>query len=451
MTQSPAVQHTLRKFINLMHAGGLISLPNMYKEVWKNQVHRYYSWFVVFMMVTHVVSVNLSLFIYSVHDLGEFCERFFETLLQTTSFMELCHLKFNLHKFLELLDCFEWYHRHHQTNSVIVKLQRKQEKILKRKVLTWVSGIGVIQPYLPKSESDLARIGRVYKLKYPKKLLATPMYIPFIDPSVPWIFYSLSIFVFFVGAVNIIMLLASTLLLPFCVYEIQAYHLLLRHAIEIVGREHRDASGDPVFHTNIMTGAYIVRDIPKREKAESPENLDVIHESIECLKIELKLDHQLYEYFYLRQIFEFQRELILLRNKLDSFYCTMMTVRYCLVFFLFLSCVYGSINPRLLPAKTHIKMCMEAFILLVVYFLFINCGEDLAGCNATLWSAMGRSQWYNCSKKTRQAIVVFFSFNQNMEQSSKKVIHKVMKEVWGLPNFFTRMLSVVGVDPAFTL
>jgi hypothetical protein len=107
----------------------------------------------------------------------------------------------------------------------------------------------------------------------------------------------------------------------------------------------------------------------------------------------------------------------------------MMTVRYCLVFFLFLSCVYGSINPRLLPAKTHIKMCMEAFILVVVYFLFINCGEDLAGCNATLWSAMGRSQWYNCSKKTRQAIVVFFSFNQNMEYF---LLYNFIKMTYGL-------------------
>ncbi|KAI5696049.1 hypothetical protein M8J75_007385 [Diaphorina citri] len=75
MTIKPNEPHILRRFLHSLHMFGFLSLPNFYQDPRKTQWHRYYSNVVVTTLFLHNVSTTSALFVYCVHDLGDFFEK----------------------------------------------------------------------------------------------------------------------------------------------------------------------------------------------------------------------------------------------------------------------------------------------------------------------------------------------------------------------------------------
>uniref|UniRef100_A0A8D8Z806 Uncharacterized protein n=1 Tax=Cacopsylla melanoneura TaxID=428564 RepID=A0A8D8Z806_9HEMI len=122
--------HIMRKVIYFLHLSGFFSLPNYYKQPWKNQWHRYYSNFIVFTLQCFALSVTLAILIYSIQEFNEFSEKFVDALLCATCIYGLFYLRGHLQQFVDMLDIIEQFVGSHRCNPIVANVIMIEEKVM---------------------------------------------------------------------------------------------------------------------------------------------------------------------------------------------------------------------------------------------------------------------------------------------------------------------------------
>ncbi|KAI5722991.1 hypothetical protein M8J76_016582 [Diaphorina citri] len=301
MTIKPNEPHILRRFLHSLHMFGFLSLPNFYQDPRKTQWHRYYSNVVVTTLFLHNVSTTSALFVYCVHDLGDFFEKVFEGLACVICAVDVFYLRWNLAQFLALLDSFEEFALRHARNPTLVSLKRREKNVLRLvRVVMALSVIGLnLLPLLPKSPQELARLQRIYKHKYPQNTFSVPLYIPYIDTSEPTVYAILYVLTAFCGFLYYSTLTMTAVVFSFLVFDLKAYAEVASALVLLLGQEHRDPQGRLIFYTNLVQNEYILRDIGNYVDPNDDSSDDFnMREEIKAIRYVFVHNPQVYEYYY---------------------------------------------------------------------------------------------------------------------------------------------------------
>ncbi|KAL1457405.1 hypothetical protein WDU94_007641 [Cyamophila willieti] len=130
---------------------------------------------------------------------------------------------------------------------------------------------------------------------------------------------------------------------------------------------------------------------------------------------EFERDKDSYDYFYVKQIVLFQERITEITDKMYASYTTTLNICAVLAIIMIFLAVLIILSPSSdMPFLLRLQINGEASAMCVVFCLFFYCGELLAECNLTLRSPAYCSGWYNCAKKTRKAVCLFLTRNQNM-------------------------------------
>ncbi|XP_026680295.1 uncharacterized protein LOC103510458 [Diaphorina citri] len=117
--------------MHYMHLCGLLCLPNFYRDPRKNSWHRVYSGAVLSLLGVYSVSITASLVLFAVNDLGEFCERLYEVLCVYICLLDLFFMRWNMDKYMDIVDIFETFERSHASNAILTRFQRTLKRILR--------------------------------------------------------------------------------------------------------------------------------------------------------------------------------------------------------------------------------------------------------------------------------------------------------------------------------
>ncbi|KAL1461649.1 hypothetical protein WDU94_013522 [Cyamophila willieti] len=446
--------HVLRRFLNFIHIVGVISITNYYREPWKTRYHGYYSKFVFIMLNWYLISIALSVFVNARHDFGEFCMRLVEFLCLFIVQSELIYFRRNQENFYELLTLMEDMARDHGHHKVVSFVKKIQFFFLYSSLFFMYSvlyGSKVLQMVLSKSESTLARTQRIYNVQYPQNEFIVPIYIPGVDTSVAFV---------------PTMMLTTTFFFILA-HDLKAYVEILSKHTNHIGELHTNELGQRIYYTDLLRNKYVVRDknlarigpikentsgtfqshSSRLEKVSDIEKMAdnneiktsggtrpilVAEASIdkdqattswrsqtsvtgEMIMIEMfERDQDAYDYFYVKQIVLFQRHLTDTTDKLYEFYYTVVKICAAVGNLMIILVVLVVLYPTTIPTLNQLQANGECAAMTVFFCLFFYCGEFLAECNLKLRVAAYDSFWYKCTNRTRRAICLFMTRNQEM-------------------------------------
>ncbi|KAI5753807.1 hypothetical protein M8J77_003488 [Diaphorina citri] len=400
-------EHAWKSILKVAHIMGLISLPDFYKEPWKNVAHSYYSTGVNMLMLVGTMSLLVNTLFYSIRDVAELCERSIETVLLLIYTCESVYLKLNLTKFLRIVDFFEAVCIYHTKNQVVVAYKRKENLLVKLMFVTMILvylGIGLIAPFLPRSQSQLLTMQRIYKWKNPHNTLPIYMCIPFIDITEMRYYVPLYIMQMCLGLLILVQGNITLILMPLTTISLQVHYDLLNDYTKIIGTVHYNPSGQRVFHMNVRRGVYVeVESLFRGKRRKELNSIRVYQE---------------YEYYFMKQLIQYHQELRLMRRKIDSYMKITWVFRTGLIGLLLCACMYALLTPGLLPTIIYYKFILESVgFLMAALFVFLS-GELLASFNLTWRSALYNSPWYKCSNKTKKVIPLLLLLNQTNDYHS---------------------------------
>ncbi|KAI5696048.1 hypothetical protein M8J75_007385 [Diaphorina citri] len=413
MTIKPNEPHILRRFLHSLHMFGFLSLPNFYQDPRKTQWHRYYSNVVVTTLFLHNVSTTSALFVYCVHDLGDFFEKVFEGLACVICAVDVFYLRWNLAQFLALLDSFEEFALRHARNPTLVSLKRREKNVLRLvRVVMALSVIGLnLLPLLPKSPQELARLQRIYKHKYPQNTFSVPLYIPYIDTSEPTVYAILYVLTAFCGFLYYSTLTMTAVVFSFLVFDLKAY-----------AEEHRDPQGRLIFYTNLVQNEYILRDIGNYVDPNDDSSDD----------------------FNMREEIKAIRYVFVHNPQLDDYYVSSLSIRAPIGLLMILTSMYGSLAHELLSTPKRIKTGCECIILLCAYFGYFFCGEMLVLCH--VGSATWFSHWHKCSLRTKRGLLMLMRISQKIKDMTLfpplKLRYNVMLSVFRASYSFFHLMNI---------
>lgn len=111
----------------LSHVLGIISIPDFYKDVWKNNLHSHYSLCVHVYILVNTCSVLIAYFKFSITETAEFCERSLEVLSVVVLYLVFLNFKLNLERVLDIFKFFAiktFYHRNSNTVRIFTQISK---------------------------------------------------------------------------------------------------------------------------------------------------------------------------------------------------------------------------------------------------------------------------------------------------------------------------------------
>ncbi|KAI5749184.1 hypothetical protein M8J76_005306 [Diaphorina citri] len=399
-------EHAWKSILKVAHIMGLISLPHFYKEPWKNVAHSYYSTGVSILMLVGTMSLLVNTLFYSIRDVAELCERSIETVLVLVYILESVYLKLNLTKFLRIADFFEAVCIYHTKNQVVVAYKQRENYLVKymsiAMILVYI-GVTFVAPFLPRTQSQLLTMQRIYKWKNPHNTLPIYMYIPFIDITEMRYYVPLCIMQMCLGLLILVAGYIALILMPLTTISLQVHYDLLNDYTKIMGTIHYNPSGQRVFHMNVRKGVCVEVESLFRGKRRKELNSRVYQE---------------YEYYFMKQLIQYHQELRLMRRKIDSYLKVTWILRTGLMGPLLCTCMYALLTPGLLSTVIYNKFILESIGFLMASLFVFLAGELLASFNLTWRSALYNSPWYKCSNKTKKVIPLLLLLNQTHDYHS---------------------------------
>uniref|UniRef100_A0A8D9FE23 Odorant receptor n=2 Tax=Cacopsylla melanoneura TaxID=428564 RepID=A0A8D9FE23_9HEMI len=402
----------LRQYLRLMHICGLISLPDYYKESKKNNIHWLYTTGNQIFLAICMLGAYVNLFINTYKDLYFFCDQFFLCALVTMVLGIVCLVNVNINKFLKFLNFFEAMASLHSENKICSALRNKERILILVGLVTStvvMTSEATIFHFLPKSPQELEIIRKLYNLKYPENSFRVQMYVPpFLDPSEPilyYIFYIGYLYIHLMAIPSIVLVIA---LFPVCVFHVRSHFMILRDFTQLLGSQHFDTSGQPIFYTNLLQNTKVLKQ-PLRVKA-----YNLTGDMASQVNYLFQKNPGLYNKSFLRQLIQFQKRLLIERRVLYSlfkryfeFLCPMSTL-------LLTMGLYISLNPTYTIKLAQGRVLVQLFSALGFTFIHFYCGELLAGCNQSLATGIWLSMWYTCTARIQRDMIVFLRMNQEV-------------------------------------
>lgn len=119
--------HAWSIVLKLSHVLGIISIPDFYKDVWKNNLHSHYSLCVHVYILVNTCSVLIAYFKFSITETAEFCERSLEVLSVVVLYLVFLNFKLNLERVLDIFKFFAiktFYHRNSNTVRIFTQISK---------------------------------------------------------------------------------------------------------------------------------------------------------------------------------------------------------------------------------------------------------------------------------------------------------------------------------------
>ncbi|KAI5692133.1 hypothetical protein M8J76_011561 [Diaphorina citri] len=418
---SSRLTRLLKTLLKLYHLFGIISLPSYHAQSWKSKVHRFYSRCVIFLNNTGTVCVLSSTFIYSVHDEAEFVQKLFEMCMVLFLLLEINLFRASLGELLELVHHLENVSCKSHMKAVLLR-KRQDGRLIYLVVYAFVIMCTALQivPLLPKSPEELETNRRIYNLSHPNNVLPVPMYIPLVDTSEPQMYPCMYVLNMYLCVLTMFNGIASNVTFPLLVHLILLQYEVLSNYIRQIGVQHTNANGRRIYYTNIRRGDFIehrtqgIRGCIKTH--HDRQGCNEAHEK-DFIRLNRLFQKQgnLYEYYYLKQVIDFNIELFRMRKKIDSYSKVNVPLHASFLAGGILLCTYQFLRPELFSARIYIKIIMEALIFSVCFLTFCHYGEVLARCNSSLNSALWNSQWYGCSTGVRKSMVMMLRRNHKFD------------------------------------
>ncbi|KAI5724956.1 hypothetical protein M8J77_009297 [Diaphorina citri] len=435
--------HILRTYMHYMHLCGLLCLPNFYRDPRKNSWHRVYSGAVLSLLGVYSVSITASLVLFAVNDLGEFCERLYEVLCVYICLLDLFFMRWNMDKYMDIVDIFETFERSHASNAILTRFQRTLNRILRVffvVIFAMIVAVNII-PLVPKSQSSLDWVSRIYRYSHPQNTFDIPLYIPRADPSEPCLYACVYCALMYVAFLFYVIIGMSLMYFPCCAYIVKCYTDVLADFASHIGGQHFTADGHLIYYTNLFNNTFIVS---KRDSAMEEADMDPVKpnsvksaegsQESNCVPSSIQInmenvdsvqsvDPDCTDYFYVKQVILFQKKLISIREKIDALFAQNFRVRILIGILLVIVSVLASLFPGSMPPVNRAQTILEVLALLVGYMVMFHCAETLAACNDTLRTTAWCSQWYQCSNHTKRILGFFLRMNQKLKHI---VIFKIL-------------------------
>lgn len=435
----------VRRYVFLipLHVWGFISIPNYHRHTWMNKLHNLvykkllYMAFMLSLALQHACT-----FVYAIHDLPEFLQRLFESVLVVTCVVDLVFYNFKYDEITELFDLQE-------------KVFKVSDKKIHRKYLTIeffevgvffacsiFSMVGILsETFLPVSERNLYLMSTVYRRKYPDKILPLNFWTPsFIDPSEMPYFVLFYLFEVYAVAMVLTVVFERLFILASFPTSLLGQYKMLAELVKLIGVELKDNAGENIFYTDIAHGTYISEtqllnlisnDMPGTSKQDMALKL----------KRWAKKD---YPDFYLKQIIKRHQELDHVMVKYTQYSVSYYNLLILLCLVLWLLAFYQLAYMLHLSIFNFFKIIMEFIFTFLSYVHFNMQSERLTSCNESIARALGRCGWYNCSPAVRRKICIFVNsvrrprqfclFGNSLEMSKPHLI-SVLKMAFSFINF----------------
>uniref|UniRef100_A0A8D8V9B8 Odorant receptor n=2 Tax=Cacopsylla melanoneura TaxID=428564 RepID=A0A8D8V9B8_9HEMI len=404
---------SLKKYLQLMHVCGLLSLPDYSKDPKNIQKQKLYTICNRTFVTILIISFGINLFMNTIKNASLFCENLFVLSIVIATFGTACLIQIRLKMFIQTLDFFETTARLHRENKAVSRLQNIERMFIPVALLTTAVLVFlhvIVYPGLPKSTEELETLSKVYNLKYPQNALGFPLFIPFVDTSDPKVFY-LSFGLEIYGAIMVTLADVLTIVVyPLSVLHLKYHFTILKDLTLLVGKTHFNSCGQPIFYKNLLENEKVIRRFKKDGKKLEPP----MSEQDKHLSHWFERHPDLYETFYLREIILFQKALIRQRKRLDEYFSNMFLLLAPMAMLMLTTSMYGSLTPIWATTLAQSKMIFQASLVLTFVFLYFYCGELLAGCNESLVSGLWQSWWYTCSTRTQRDMIVFLRMNQKL-------------------------------------
>uniref|UniRef100_A0A8D8M9K8 Odorant receptor n=1 Tax=Cacopsylla melanoneura TaxID=428564 RepID=A0A8D8M9K8_9HEMI len=436
---------SLKKYLQLMHVCGLLSLPDYSKDPKKIQKQKLYTICNRTFVTILIISFGINLFMNTIKNASMFCENLFVLSIVIATFGTTCLIQIRLKMFIQTLDFFETTARLHRENKAVSRLQNIERMFIPVALLTTAVLVFlhvIVYPGLPKSTEELETLSKVYNLKYPQNALGFPLFIPFVDTSDPKVFYLLFVLNLYYFFLQTLVIVVTIVIYPLSVLYLKCHFTILRDLTLMVGKTHVNSSGQPIFYKNLLKNETVIRRFPKHEKHLEPP----MSEQDRKLSLYFEQHPDLYEAFYLREIILFQKTLIRQRKRLDEYFVNKFPFFMPISMMLLTTSMYGSLTPIWATTLAQSKMIFQASLVLTFVFLYFYCGELLAGCNESLVSGLWQSWWYTCSTRTQRDMIVFLRMNQKLNYNSVMyVVHMSYKTMLSGVKFGYSVINVLRI------
>lgn len=376
-----------------MHIMGLICLPNFYDRPWRNHLHRAYCLFILALRGLYTISVHVSLIFWVTQDFKLFCLKLIEIFIVDVCTVELYIVYYYLNGFINLMRSDTVISN---TDDIFNRLKDRKEKVglFTIGIMQGVLLKPIVSGFLTRSELELEIIQKVQDVEQPENIFMFQVYIPYVDPSMPpisYFFYFLDVYM----AVQSLLIMCGTTLLPFSVLHLRAKFELLSEFVAMTGRCANEDDG-LIMYTNLLRNTKLIQS----KAGASSQELNIVN-----LRGLLENNPIAYEYFYVKQIILFQKQLLTERNEIEEFWRIELFRHGAFGVVLMLLSLYNILNQHVRILRLLEGIRMLGFV--IGYIYYFHCFELFAECNISLARAMMSSQWYECSIKTKHVILLF--------------------------------------------
>ncbi|KAL1453828.1 hypothetical protein WDU94_010139 [Cyamophila willieti] len=316
---------------------------------------------------------------------------------------------------LEIIEQFDHCHRHNPKVVNVIMLEEKIMQLAFGLVAFTIIG-GNVLCLIPKSDTEMERLRKIYEFRYPQNTFMIPVYLPFLDPSEPHVYILLWCVVFCMFFLLTSAFVVAMIFFPLLVLDLNMCLEIACQFVQLMGQEHRDVEGRLVFYTDIINNKYVMQNNEDADESSDDtfENDYKKRESEKAIRYLFSRHPKLYEYYYLRQVILLQKKLSNLRKMLDDFYRDLFYIISVNFLILFMMSVYNSFfctHSQIIRFKIY----AETLILVLTYFIFFTCGEVVANMNPSLARAAWFSHWYKCSIDTKRGMLLFLRSCQKMD------------------------------------
>uniref|UniRef100_A0A8D8PZL3 Uncharacterized protein n=1 Tax=Cacopsylla melanoneura TaxID=428564 RepID=A0A8D8PZL3_9HEMI len=155
---------SLKKYLQLMHVCGLLSLPDYSKDPKKIQKQKLYTICNRTFVTILIISFGINLFMNTIKNASMFCENLFVLSIVIATFGTTCLIQIRLKMFIQTLDFFETTARLHRENKAVSRLQNIERMFIPVALLTTAVLVFlhvIVYPGLPKSTEELETLSKL--------------------------------------------------------------------------------------------------------------------------------------------------------------------------------------------------------------------------------------------------------------------------------------------------
>lgn len=306
---------SIRYFLDILRVFGLILKPNQ-KESFLRRAFFYFQIMLIFVgFLLHLCNT-----IGRAHrNIQEFFSLLLEDCIWLILFMGLHMFNQHYEDIVTLSNFMETSFSH--ANRDIIRRCQKQATWIFYSFAIAIFGaqiLSVIEKVISISEAEIAMRKYVYGTHYPSRRPFLPWWLPSVDETQDGLFQVQNVIALYLIVILTMIACLYFSFIPTILTHLSGQYDILSGYIQMIGHEHTDPAGIPIYYTDIETNQYIY-DIPMcSPTSEGPsgmgcENISQIPRQIQYAN--WNQNQTLYEKAYLRQVIKFHQKLCSFQSK----------------------------------------------------------------------------------------------------------------------------------------